>query len=62
MIVIIYGYYAFYDHFGGQLFSALIKLVSPEPFAYWVAFVVIIIGALVGMVGSGRAVRKYLKI
>lgn len=62
MIVIIYGYYAFYDHFGGQLFSALIKLVSPEPFVYLVSIIVLLIGALVGMIGSGRAVRKYLKI
>lgn len=62
VIVIIYGYYAFYSHFGGQLFSALIKLVSPEPFVYLISVVVLLIGALVGMVGSGRAVRKYLKV
>ena len=57
-----YGYTALYDKFGGQLFSALIKLISPEPFIYIVSGAVLIIGILVGMLGSGRAVRKYLKV
>lgn len=62
IIVVIYGYVAFYDKFDGQLFSALIKLISPEPFIYIVAGAVLLIGILVGMFGSGRAVRKYLKV
>jgi len=62
IFVIIYGYSVLYDKFGGQLFSALIKLISPEPFIYIVAVAVLIIGILVGMLGSGRAVRKYLKV
>lgn len=62
IIVIMYGYVAFYDKFGGQLFSPLIKLVSPEPFIFVIAGIVLLIGILVGMFGSGRAVRKYLKV
>lgn len=62
IIIVVYGYVAFYDKFDGQLFSALIKLISPEPFIYIVSGVVLIIGILVGMFGSGRAVRKYLKV
>lgn len=62
IVVVIYGYVAFYDKFGGQLFSALIKLISPEPFIYLISGAVLIIGILVGMLGSGRAVRKYLKV
>ena len=57
-----YGYLAFYKHFDGYLFSELIKLIKPEPFIYQTSIVVIIIGILVGMVGSASAVRKYLKI
>lgn len=60
--VVIYGYYAFYNHFDGQLISALFKLVNPEPLAYLVSLMIIIIGATVGMLGSGQAVRKYLKV
>jgi len=57
-----YGYLAFYKHFDGYLFSQLIQLIKPEPFIYSTAGMVIVIGILVGMVGSASAVRKYLKV
>ena len=60
--IMIYGYYALYNYFGGKLFTDLIRLVHPEPFIYIASVVVILIGILVGMLGSGRAVRKYLKV
>lgn len=62
ILIVIYGYYAFYQHFDGQLFSPLIRLILPEPFIYWVSLVVLVIGIVVGMIGSYQAVRKYLKI
>ena len=62
VLVVTYGYLAFYKHFDGYLYSKLIQLIKPEPFIYQVSLVVIGIGILVGMVGSARAVRKYLKI
>lgn len=57
-----YGYMAFYKHFDGYLFSQLIVLIKPEPFIYTTSLMVIIIGILVGMIGSAGAVKKYLKI
>lgn len=57
-----YGYMAFYEHFDGYLYSELIKLIVPEPFIYQVALIVLGVGILVGMIGSARAVRKYLKV
>ena len=60
--VLVYGYYSLYNYFGGKLFTDLIKLVSPEPFVYFAGVIIIAIGIFVGMVGSGRAVRKYLKV
>ena len=62
IIFIMYGYYAGYNHFDGQLYSPLIKLIKPEPFIYWLSIVTLLIGIVVGMVGSYRAVRKYLKV
>lgn len=62
VFIMIYGYYSLYNYFGGKLFTDLIKLVSPEPFIYLASLLVIAIGVLVGMFGSGRAVRKYLKV
>ena len=62
IIVIIYGYIALYNKMGGVLFSSLIKLVKPVPFVFNLSVVVLCIGLLVGMVGSSRAVRRYIKI
>ena len=62
MFIMIYGYYSLYKYFGGKLFTDLIKLVKPEPFIYYASLIVMVIGVLVGMLGSGRAVRKYLKV
>ncbi len=57
-----YGYLAFYRHFDGYLYSQLIQLIKPEPFIYTTSLIVIIIGIIVGMIGSASAVKKYLKI
>lgn len=62
ILLVIYGYYAVYRHFGGQLFSPLIRLITPEPFIYIVSLIILVIGMLVGMLGSYQAVRKYLKV
>lgn len=58
----IYGYNTIYDNFDGQLFSQFIKLIKPTPFIYTISLLLLGIGALVGMFGSWRAVRKHLKI
>lgn len=60
--VTLYGYSALYKHFNGQLFSPFIKLVPAEPFIYIVSLILLGLGVVVGMFGSYRAVRKYLKI
>ena len=62
MIVTIYGYTALYDHFGGQLFTSFIRLIKPTPFVYLTSLGLVAIGMIVGMFGSLRAVKKYLKI
>ena len=58
----IYGYGTFFSYFDGKLFSPLIRLVPPTPYVYTLSLILIAIGAVVGMIGSARAVRKYLKI
>ena len=63
IIVTIYGYTTLYDYFGGMLFSSnLAQIISPVPFVYIISVILLIIGMLVGMFGSYRAVKKYLKI
>ena len=62
ILVTSYGYSAIYNNFNGQLFSPILKLIRPVPFVYYVSLALLIVGALVGMIGSYRASRKYLKI
>ena len=62
ILVTSYGYSAIYNNFNGQLFSPILKLIRPVPFVYYVSLALFIVGALVGMIGSYRASRKYLKI
>ncbi len=62
IIVTIYGYSYMYEKTGGKIFSQFIKLVKPFPFSIYVSLILLAIGVLVGMFGSSRAVRKYLKI
>ncbi len=57
-----FGYLAFYNHFDGYLFTKLIELIKPEPFIYNTSGIIVVIGILVGMIGSASAVRKYLKV
>ena len=57
-----YGYTALYDKFDGQLFSQFLKLIEPNPFIYYSSLILLGIGMIVGMFGSARAVKKYLKI
>ena len=63
IILMSYGYKSLYDYLGGELFSSSLgKLVEPYPFILYSSILLLIIGLLVGMFGSYRAVRKYLKI
>ncbi len=62
VIFTIYGYILTYDKLGGYLLSKIIKLINPNYFIFYVALILIAIGCVVGVIGSYRAVRKYLKI
>ena len=64
IIITMYGYTAIYDALdGGKLFgTSWLTLVEPTPLVYQVSIILVLIGAVVGMIGSVGAVRKYLKI
>ena len=62
ILLSLYGYIIAYDHFGGYLFSHMIELVTPLDLLPITALILVIIGGVVGMLGSWHAVRKYLKI
>lgn len=62
IIVTIYGYMMVYNKLNGKIFSNLFRLVLPSPFVYKISLIIFGLGILVGMIGSARAVRKYLKV
>ena len=62
ILISIYGYVLLYNKTGGYVFTKIITLVEPFPFVIILSLILLLIGSLVGMFGSWRAVRKYLKI
>ncbi len=62
VITTIYGYFILYENMGSKSTFSMIELIKPMPFVLYTSGVLLIIGAIVGMIGSSRAVRKYLKI
>lgn len=62
ILITIYGYVLLFDHFNGYVLTPLIALAKPFNFILYVSGIILIIGCIIGMFGSYRAVRKYLKI
>lgn len=62
ILITVFGYDQLYIKFNGQVISPFIKLIVPTPFVYLISLALLVIGVVVGMFGSWRAVRKYLKI
>ncbi len=62
IIVMIYGYLIMYEQVSSSSSFSIIELVRPMPFVLITSLILLLIGSVVGMFGSARAVRKYLKI
>ena len=62
MLITIFGYTFLYDTVNGKLFTDLVMLVKPNTIIYLISLVLVLVGGLVGMIGSLKAVRRYLKI
>ncbi len=60
--LVIYGYFWVYKILGGKMLTDIIQLLPPSAIVFKIAIFIVLIGALVGMVGSSSAVRKYLKV
>ena len=62
IIVTIYGYIIVYTRLHGHLFNKILSMVQPFNFVLYVSLVLLVIGSCVGIFGSYKAVRKYLKV
>ena len=62
IIITINGYIISYEKLNGHIIAEFIQLITPYNFVFYIALIILILGAVIGMFGSLRAVRKYLKI
>lgn len=62
IIATIWGYIFAFDKMEGFLFANFLKMLEPVPFTIYVSLALVVIGSIVGMIGSYLTVRKYLKI
>jgi len=62
IIAVIYGYHYLYNILGGKLLTDIIQLVSPSAIVFKISLFIVLIGGVVGMIGSSSAVKKYLKV
>ena len=62
VLLTIYGYIFVYDRFKTAVASYRILLVTPLNILPMICAILVVIGGIVGMLGSSYAVRKYLKI
>ena len=62
IILVVYGYYSLYNILGGKLITDIITLVPPKEIVFKIGLFILGIGAIVGMIGSSSAVKKYLKV
>ena len=62
ILITLFGYTYLYESMGGVILSNLVTLAKPSNIIYTTSLALFLIGSIVGMFGSLRAVRKYLKI
>lgn len=63
ILVTIFGYSYVFERYGGKIFDLeMISLVNPMEIVFGTSLILLIVGSLVGMLGSYKAVRKYLTI
>ena len=62
ILLTIFGYTYFYESMGGIILSNLVELTKPSSIIFTTSLALLIIGGVVGMFASLRAVRKYLKV
>ena len=62
ILLTIFGYTYFYESMGGIILSNLVELTKPGSIIFSTSLALLIIGGVVGMFASLRAVRKYLKV
>ncbi|WP_458411876.1 permease-like cell division protein FtsX [Schinkia sp. CFF1] len=62
IVLIMVGYSYLYDVLQPKLHDTFIQMLPFSPFSFQVAFILLVIGAFIGVWGSLMSVRKFLKV
>src|SRR5690625_71171 len=62
IILIATGYYYLFQSISGQTTFEFIQILPFNPFIIRLTSIILIVGAFIGMLGSGLSVRKFLKV
>ncbi len=61
IVITYFGYTKIYELTGGHLISNMFSLIAPVPFIYRICGLLLLIGMIVGLMGSFLSVTKYLR-
>lgn len=61
IVIAIFGYGFIYDALNGIMFTSLFPLEPPMPFVILISLALLLLGIIVGIIGSALSVNKYLK-
>ena len=61
IILTVYAYLSFYRRTGGKVFAGLFSLVTPNPFLIYICGILLLIGILVGFIGSWTSATGFLR-
>ena len=61
VLICVFGYTGLYHMMNGMFFSDMMSMLNPYPFILYTALGILLMGMIVGMLGSYLAVRKYLR-
>ena len=62
IILIAIGYYFVIDNISGQTSFHFIQLLPFNPFIFQLSALILLIGGVIGMLGSAMSIRKFLKV
>lgn len=62
ILLVLFGYYYVTENLADQINIVFIELLPFSPFAWYLALIILLIGATIGVWGSVMSVRKFLKV
>lgn len=62
ILAVVYGYRVIYSYANGSFVTSALQLLEPMPLIKNVSLMILLLGVIVGGIGSGLSMRKFLKL